>query len=176
MPRRLIAILPVLIVAVLGAFFWRGLQMNPQEIPSVLIDKPAPAFDLKPVLPGVPGLSTADLQGKVTLVNFFASWCVPCRAEHPLITELGERGVRVVGINYKDRPDAAQAWLGALGHHYAAIGADLDGRAGIDFGVYGVPETYLIDKAGRIRFKHTGQMTREAIARDILPRIAELSK
>jgi len=175
--RRILPLLPVMSVVLLGALFWKGLQMDPQALPSVMINKPAPSFDLPPVLADVPGFKSADLQGKVTLVNFFASWCVPCRQEHEVVGSLaGQKGLVVVGINYKDKPEAAKAWLGNLGHHYAALGADLDGRIGIEFGVYGVPESYLIDQAGNIRYKQTGPITPDAIKREILPRVAELNK
>jgi DsbE subfamily thiol:disulfide oxidoreductase len=175
--RRVLYLLPVVVFLVLGGFFWRGLQMDPQLIPSPMIDKPAPAFDLPPLKTDKPGLASADLQGKVTLVSFFASWCIPCRTEHPLLMDLAASGkLRVVGINYKDKPEDALAWLGKLGDPYAAIGADRDGRVGIDFGVYGVPESYLIDKQGRIRFKQTGPFTPEDISKKLLPMVAELSK
>jgi len=175
--RRILYLLPVVVFLVLGGFFWRGLQMDPQLIPSPMIDKPAPAFALPPLKTDKPGLASADLQGKVTLVSFFASWCVPCRAEHPLLMELAAtHQVNLVGVNYKDKPEDALAWLGKLGDPYAAIGADRDGRVGIDFGVYGVPESYVIDKQGRIRFKQTGPFTVEDISNKLLPLVAELSK
>jgi len=175
--RRVLYLLPVVVFLVLGGFFWRGLQMDPQLIPSPMIGKPAPAFALPPLKTDKPGLAAADLQGKVTLVSFFASWCIPCRAEHPLLMELAAtHQVNLVGINYKDKPEDGLAWLGKLGDPYAAIGADRDGRVGIDFGVYGVPESYLIDKQGRIRFKQTGPFTAEDISNKLLPLVAELSK
>ncbi|HLN24305.1 MAG TPA: DsbE family thiol:disulfide interchange protein [Patescibacteria group bacterium] len=175
--RRVLYLLPVVVFLVLGGFFWRGLQMDPQLIPSPMIDKPAPAFALPPLKTDKPGLASADLQGKVTLVSFFASWCIPCRAEHPLLMDLAASGkVIVVGVNYKDKPEDGLAWLGKLGDPYTAIGADRDGRVGIDFGVYGVPESYLIDKQGRIRFKQTGPFTPEIISGKLLPLVAELSK
>lgn len=173
--RRFLYVLPVAIFAVLGLFFWRGLQMDPKLIPSVLIDKPAPPIDLPPLLASLPGLKSADLQGKVTLVDFFASWCIPCRTEHPLLSGLSGK-VTLVGINYKDKPEDAKVWLDRLGNPYDAIAMDRDGRVGIDFGVYGVPESYLIDKQGRIRYKQTGPLTPEDIANKILPLVAELNK
>jgi DsbE subfamily thiol:disulfide oxidoreductase len=179
---RKIFLLPVLaFVALAGVFAYRLDRIEkgdaPNFIPSVMIDKPAPTFTLAPLLPGKPGLSSEDFKGKVTFVNFFASWCVPCRQEHPILSGLGGRSDLVlVGINYKDKTEDGQAWLARLGDPYAAIGADRDGRVGIDFGNYGVPESYLIDKQGRIRFKQTGPVTPEVIEKDILPRVAELNK
>lgn len=161
-------------LALIGVFFWRLNQTaegdTPNRIPSVLIDKPAPAFDLKPLYPGQPGLKTADLNGRVTLVNFFASWCVPCRAEHPMLQRVAKNGITLVGISYKDQPDAAKVFLAELGNPYARVAADADGRTGIDFGVYGVPESYLVDKNGIIRFKWAGPITEDVLKNEILPR------
>jgi len=175
------AFLPVLIFLVLAGFFGYRLVMigqgdSPSAIPSVMIDKPAPQFDLPPLYDGKAGLSSAGLQGKVTLVNFFASWCIPCRAEHPLLAGLTGKGFVLVGVNYKDKPEDAKAWLDRLGDPYDVLVADRQGQTGIDFGVYGVPESYLIDKQGRIRFKQTGPFTPETIEKDLLPRVAELNK
>jgi len=175
------AFLPVLIFLVLASFFGYRLVMigqgdSPSAIPSVMIDKPAPQFDLPPLYDGKAGLSSAGLQGKVTLVNFFASWCIPCRAEHPLLAGLTGKGFVLVGVNYKDKPEDAKAWLDRLGNPYDVLVADRQGQTGIDFGVYGVPESYLIDKQGRIRFKQTGPFTPETIEKDLLPRVAELNK
>jgi len=175
------AFLPVLIFLVLaGVFGYRLVKIgqgdSPSAIPSVMIDKPAPQFDLPPLYDGKAGLSTAGLQGRVTLVNFFASWCIPCRAEHPLLAGLTGKGFVLVGVNYKDKPEDAKAWLDRLGNPYDVLVADRPGQTGIDFGVYGVPESYLIDKQGRIRFKQTGPFTPETIEKDLLPRVAELNK
>ena len=181
-PRRLLAFLPVLVFLVLAGFFAYRLVLiqqgdAPNMIPSVMIDKPAPDFDLPPLLAGMPGLKSADLQGKVTLISIFASWCVPCRAEHPYLMELAAKHrVNLVGINYKDKPEDATAWLERLGNPYAAIGTDRDGRVGIDFGVYGVPESYLIDRQGRIRFKQVGPFTAEDIEKKLMPLVAEVEK
>jgi len=142
----------------------------------VLINKPAPAFDLPPLFTGQAGFKTADLRGKVTLINFFASWCVPCRAEHPMLPQITKAGIVLVGINYKDRPEDAKAWLAELGSPYNAVAADANGRTGIDFGVYGVPESYLIDKQGVIRFKQTGPLTPEIITNQLIPLAEKLSK
>lgn len=150
---------------------------DPQELPSALIDRPAPAFDL-PALPGhAAGASSADLGGQVTLVNFFASWCVPCLAEHPLLTRLArEDGIRVVGINYKDESADALAWLAQHGDPYLAIGADRDGRVAIDWGVYGVPETFVVDAGGRIRLRHPGPLTPDLVDDTLLPLLRELGR
>src|SRR5690606_31954220 len=133
---------------------------DPHMLPSALIDQPAPSFTLAGLPGHGDGVSNDDLAGNVTLLNFFASWCVPCLAEHPILMRLSrDEGVRVVGINYKDAAADAEAWLGRHGDPYAAIGRDADGRTGIDFGVYGVPETFIIDADGRIRFRYPGPLT-----------------
>ncbi len=161
MRRQLIYLVPAVIFGVIAGNFLWGLisERDPRELPSVMIDKPVPVFELGPIegMEG-PGLKTADLTGgQVTLVNFFASWCVPCRVEHPFLLELGEReDIRLVGINYKNEPEEARAWLAQLGNPYARIGADRSGRVGIDWGVYGLPETFVIDRRGRIRGRHPG--------------------
>lgn len=174
MAKRLLLVLPVAVFAVVAVIFAIGLQYDPRVLPSALIDKPLPAFDLPSLRPDQPGLATADLVGQVTLLNVFASWCVPCRVEHPLLTRLSETGaVRVVGINYKDKPEDARAWLEQLGDPYDRIGADRDGRTGIDLGVYGVPETFVIDATGTIRFKHVGPLTPEAVTGTIMPLVAD---
>lgn len=134
-----------------------GLGLNPREIPSALIDKPAPDFDLPPLLADGDGLATADLAtGEVVLVNIFASWCAPCRIEHPFLEKLAARGITIHAIAYKDDPAATRAMLEELGNPYSRIGVDRDGRAGIELGVYGVPETFVISGDGRIRYKHVG--------------------
>ena len=145
--RRRVPVLIVvpLIAALLLALFGWGMFESSDELPSALLDKPVPEFSLPPVQGRSEGLSTADLQGHVSLVNVFASWCVPCRDEHPLFMDLSRTGeVPIYGINYKDPPDQAEAWLTELGDPYTRTGADLDGRVGIDWGVYGLPETYVI--------------------------------
>ena len=149
---------------------------DPGAIPSALIGKPAPAFDLPPLAGlSVPGLARADLDGKVTLVNVFASWCVPCRQEHPVLEALAISGkVRIVGINYKDSATNALRFLADLGNPYSAVGVDASGRTGIDWGVYGVPETYLVDASGIIRHKVIGPLTPEIVDTELMPLIAKL--
>ncbi len=172
---------PLIAFSVLVVFFvWRLYLVaqgdTPNLIPSVMINKPAPAFDLPPLYAEQSGFRTADLKGRVTLVNFFASWCEPCRIEHPMLADIPKSRITLVGINYKDRPEDAKAWLAELGDPYKTIAADRNGRTGIDFGVYGVPETYLIDKNGMIRFKQTGPLTPDIIRNQIVPMAEALSR
>lgn len=178
---RLTTFLPVTVFLVLVGFLAYRLQLinngnMPNMIPSVMIDRPMPLFDLPSLIEGKPALTSESLKGRVTLIDVFASWCVPCRAEHPYLSEIKKSGLVLIGINYKDKPKDALVWLEKLGNPYDAIGSDLDGRVGIDFGVYGVPESYLIDKQGIIRFKQTGPLTPEDIQNNLLPLIKELNK
>lgn len=177
-PRRprLIMLLPLFVFVALAAVFLIRLETggNPDAIPSALIGRPAPDFDLPP-LDGVarPGLARADLEGGgVTVVNVFASWCGPCRIEHPQLMELAkDDGINLVAINYKDQPANARRFLTDLGNPYAAIGVDPNGRAGIDWGLYGVPETFIIDATGTIRYKHIGPIGEDTLAEVIRPEI-----
>jgi cytochrome c biogenesis protein CcmG/thiol:disulfide interchange protein DsbE len=172
--RLWIAAIPVIVFAGLALLFWRGLSGTPNEIPSALIGKPVPEFSLPAVEGlGVPAFDAAYLrQGQVTLVNVWASWCVPCRQEHPLLIELAKRNdIRLVGINYKDEPENARRFLGTLGIPYAASVADQAGRAAVDWGVYGVPETFVVDGQGFIRFKYIGPLSPEGIAAKLDPEI-----
>lgn len=177
--RRLLFLLPLLLLAALAVGVGTKLLSgsDPQALPSALIDKPLPVFDLA-ALPGrSDGLANADFGSQPMLLNVFASWCVPCLAEHPVITKLGrEDGIPVVAINYKDKPGDALAWLKRNGDPYRRIGADVEGRTAIDLGVYGVPETFVIDKAGRIRYRHPGPLTPDIVDREIRPLLAELAK
>ncbi|GAB4392946.1 MAG: DsbE family thiol:disulfide interchange protein [Kiloniellaceae bacterium] len=178
MVKRLLFLLPVVIFAVVAGYFLWGLapDRDPRAVPTAMIDKPTPSFDLAAV-PGleVPGFATADLaRGEVVMVNFFASWCVPCRAEHPYLTAFAEEtGVPLYGINHRDKPEDAAAWLAELGNPYLRIGAD-PGRAAVEWGVTGVPETFVIDGAGRIRYHHRGPLVPEVIERDLAPLLQEL--
>jgi cytochrome c biogenesis protein CcmG, thiol:disulfide interchange protein DsbE len=160
---RLVFALPIVALGVLGVLLVAGLQLNPRDIPSPLIGKAVPDFQLPPVQGRALGLASADLKGEVSLVNVFASWCVACREEHPLFMRLHAQGaVPIHGLNYKDAPKDAAQWLSALGDPYTRTGADLDGRVGIDWGVYGVPETFVIDRNGRIAYKHIGPISDRA--------------
>ncbi len=161
---RLLTLLPVAVFLGLALLLWKGLSGDPSYLPSTLINKPTPAFALEPVAGlNVPGLSDTDLkQGKVTVVNIWASWCGPCRTEHPILMELANRSdIVLVGINNKDDAANAARFLGALGQPFAAIGADPTGRTTIDWGGYGVPETFIVDGKGIIRFKHVGPLSPE---------------
>jgi cytochrome c biogenesis protein CcmG/thiol:disulfide interchange protein DsbE len=174
--RGWIYLLPAVLFAVLAAGFYRGLGIDSNVLPSPLIDQPAPQFALPPLTPGDPGFSTADLGGQVSLVNVFASWCVPCRAEHSVLTALAQtKRVAIYGINYKDKGEVARAWIAELGNPYERIGAD-DGRVGIQWGVYGVPETFIVDRSGCIRYKHVGALTAATVADTILPLVARLER
>lgn len=175
--KRLLFLLPVVLFVVVGMGLAVGLTRDPGVLPSVLIDRQVPEFELPPMAGrDGPGLSSADLQGGPSLVNVFASWCVPCRVEHPLFMRLAEQGVTIYGINYKDPPEQAAQWLADLGDPYAAIGADRSGRVAIDWGVYGIPETFVIDAHGRIRHKHVGPLQASDIDQTILPMLAELAQ
>ena len=152
-----------------------GLTLKPGDIPSALLDRPVPEFDLPAVMGRPRGLASDELKGEVRLVNFFASWCVACRAEHPLLNRLTEDGVvPVYGVNYKDKPEDARAWLDRLGDPYVRSGADIPGRVGINWGVYGLPETFIVDQSGRIVYKHIGAIDAEALENTILPIIVKL--
>lgn len=159
------------IAAVFGVYLW---QVGPggkdiSQIPSAMIDKPVPVFELPPIAGRTDGLTTADLGGQVSLVNVWASWCPPCRAEQPVLMTLAKQGVRIYGINYKDRPEDARRFLDTLGDPFVRIGADATGRVAIDWGVYGYPETFVVDAAGRIRYRHVGPINPGQIDSVILP-------
>jgi cytochrome c biogenesis protein CcmG/thiol:disulfide interchange protein DsbE len=175
--RRLLFLLPVLIFVGIGIGLALGLTRDPSTLPSALIDQPAPTFELPPIAGrDGPGFSSADLVGGVSLVNVFASWCVPCRVEHPLMMRLAEDGVAIYGIDYKDPAEQAAAWLAELGDPYRAIGADRDGRVAIDWGVYGVPETFVIDRAGRIRYRFVGPLQARDIEETLRPLLEQLER
>lgn len=173
--RRFLYMAPAGLFAAIAAGFAISLGRDPSKIPSALIGKPAPAFALPPVQGRTLGLSSADLKGEVSLVNVFASWCVACREEHPLFMALRQSGVVPIhGLNYKDRPQDAAEWLDSLGDPFTRTGADRDGRVAIDWGVYGVPETFVVDRSGIIAHKHIGPVTEQALERTILPLVARL--
>lgn len=168
-------LIPLAVFAIMVIFLALGLSLDPREVPSPLIGKPAPAFSLPQVADAERSLGPADFKGQVVLVNVWASWCVSCRQEHPVLLELAKQNlVPIYGLNYKDQRDTAQGWLQQYGNPYTASAFDADGRAGIDWGVYGVPETFVIDKAGLIRHKHTGPVTPEALEKTILPLVRRL--
>lgn len=180
-PRRsnAIVMVPVIVFAALAIVFGFSLRSgDPSRLPSALIGKEAPAFDF-PALDGLvgngqplKGVSPADLaKGEVTVVNFFASWCVPCVQEHPVLVELGRRGVKIVGINYKDPSPGGRRFLGRYGNPYAAVGTDESGRGAIEWGVYGMPETFVVDGKGRIAFKYVGPITAKALEEQMMPAI-----
>lgn len=176
---RLVYFLPVLVFAFIAgiAAVYMTSDKNPRQVRSNLVGKSAPDFAL-PALAGVStGLARRDLGGRVTLVNFFASWCTPCLIEHPFLMRLSKLpGIRVVGINYKDKPAEAAAWLKRHGNPYAMIGVDREGRTGIDFGISGVPETFVVDRQGVIRFQHIGPLTPDVIQKQLLPKVRSLAR
>ena len=165
--------LPLIALVALVAVFAMSMNRDPGLVRSVLIDKPAPVFAMAEVPElGVPGFDTAALKGDVTVVNVFASWCIPCRDEHPLLVALKDvSGVRLFGINQSDAPENARAFLAELGNPYDAVGMDRDRRVSIDWGVYGVPETFVVDAKGIITFKHVGPMSADDIENSLLPAI-----
>ena len=175
MNRKLL--IPLAVFIVLAGFLFVGLWRDPREVPSPLIGKPAPSFSLAQLHQPASMLAASDMKGQVWLLNVWASWCVSCREEHPLLVELAKaKIVPIVGLDYKDDPAPGKAWLAQNGDPYTASVMDRDGRVGIDYGVYGVPETFLIDKAGTIRYKQIGPITPEALEKKILPLIRELQK
>ena len=162
-------------IAMLG-FLGVGLKLDPREVPSPLIDKPAPVFRLQTLASPSRLMSPADMRGQVWLLNVWASWCGGCREEHPVLVELAKtRAVPIYGLDYQDQPDDARRWLANFGNPYAAVVADPDGRTGIEYGVYGVPETFVIDKAGVIRYKQIGPITPKALQETILPLVRKLN-
>mgnify|MGYP003627500976 FL=1 len=168
---------PVVVFAGLATALGWGLTRDPKVLPSALIDKPVPEFNLPPVKGRTSGLASADLSGEVSIVNVFASWCLPCKAEHPIWMDLKARNVVPIhGLNYKDTPDDASAWLNRLGDPYKRTGADLDGRVAIDWGVYGVPETFIVSADGRIAYKHVGAVTKEIVDGTLMPIVDRLRR
>jgi cytochrome c biogenesis protein CcmG/thiol:disulfide interchange protein DsbE len=167
---------PLLVFFLLVGFFAVGLMRNPREVPSPLIDKPAPAFRLEQLHDASSAFTPEAMKGKVWLLNVWASWCVSCRVEHPLLVEMSRRTVvPIVGLNYKDKREDGVQWLAKFGNPYALSAYDIDGRVGIDYGVYGVPETFVIDKQGVIRYKQIGPITPEALEKKIMPLIRKLN-
>ena len=170
-------LIPLVIFIVLAVFLAIGLTRDPHELKSVLINKPAPAFRVPQLKAADKMISNEDMRGKVWLLNVWASWCVACREEHPYLIEYARSGVvPIYGLNYKDRREDALATLDELGDPYLVSAVDLDGRVGIDFGVYGAPETYIIDQGGTIRFKYVGPMMPDVWKEKILPVVQELNR
>jgi cytochrome c biogenesis protein CcmG/thiol:disulfide interchange protein DsbE len=173
--KRLHVWLPLGLFAVVLAFLGIGLGLNPSEVPSPFIGKAAPAFALPRLDDPAQQITRDELLGQPWVLNVWASWCAPCRTEHPLVIDIARRsGVAVYGLNYKDRPEAARAWLANLGDPYRATLIDADGRVGIDYGVYGVPETFLVDRRGVVRLKHVGPLTPEVVRETVEPLLQQL--
>lgn len=170
-------LLPLLVFVVMAGFLAVGLKLDPREVPSPLIGKPAPAFDLPQLAAPDQRLAAKDLRGQVWLLNVWASWCVACRQEHPLLVEVAKTGqLKLYGLNYKDKREDALGWLNRYGNPYLQSVSDTDGLVGIDYGVYGVPETFVIDKQGVIRYKQIGPVTPEALRDTLLPLVAQLEQ
>lgn len=174
--RRLPYLLPLVIFAALALYFWVGLGRDPHVLPSVLIDRPVPAFALPPIQGQSRGLASDDLKGQVSLVNIFGSWCVACQAEHPFLMRLAKEGrVPIFGIDWREKdPAAGPAWLARLGNPYRLIGDDPDSKVAIAFGVTGAPETFIVDRQGVIRYKHTGPITPEVWEKTLWPIVRAL--
>lgn len=168
-------LVPLVVFVVLVGFLWKGLELHPSDVPSPLIDKPAPAFSLQQLQNPEQKITPADLRGQVWLLNVWASWCVSCREEHPVLLQFSKTGVvPIYGLNYKDSREDATRWLQQFGNPYVVSGFDNDGQVGIDYGVYGVPETYVIDRQGIIRHKHIGPITVDVMQDEILPIVRKL--
>jgi len=169
-------LLPLVAFIVLVIFLGIGLNLKPREVPSPLIDKPAPAFRVPQLYEEAKTIAPEEMRGKVWLFNVWASWCVTCREEHPLLVELAQQNlVPIYGLNYKDKREDAMAWLAERGNPYVVTAYDREGNVGIDWGVYGVPETFVIDKLGIIRYKQIGPVTPEALRDKIIPLVKELN-
>ncbi len=173
--NRALFLIPLAAFILLGVYFAVGLTRDPSHIPSALIDKPLPEFDLPPIEGFERGFATSDLEGEVALINIFGSWCVSCIIEHPVLMDIAAReGVLIAGVDWKDKPGDGTRWLERRGNPYALIGDDADGRTAIDFGVTGAPETFIIDKKGRIRYRYAGPITPQIWALDLKPLVEEL--
>jgi cytochrome c biogenesis protein CcmG/thiol:disulfide interchange protein DsbE len=172
--RRALAILPVGLLALVLVAFMVGLRRDPSILPSMLIGKPLPAFALAALRPGEPGFASAELAGEPVMLNVFASWCGPCKEEHPVLLQLKSQGVKIVGLDWKEDAAAGARWLAANGDPYARAGNDESGRAGIDMGVSGVPETFILDRQGRVRYRQVGAITPEVWSQTLAPLMARL--
>jgi cytochrome c biogenesis protein CcmG/thiol:disulfide interchange protein DsbE len=175
MPRFVRYLLPLALFLAMAGLLYRGLSIDPRLVPSPLIGKSAPAFSLARLEDPAATLSNADFKGQVSLLNVWATWCVSCRAEHQVLMQLSKStDVAIYGLNYKDERPAALRWLQQFGDPYRANAFDADGRVGIDWGVYGTPETFIIDKQGVIRHKHTGPLTWDIVQHEIMPLVKQL--
>ena len=175
--KRVLFIAPVVAFVVLLAVFFAGLGRDPRSLPSVYLGKPLPAFAAAPLRPGDVGLTNADLTtGEPVLLNVFASWCAPCRIEHPVFMRLRAEGVPIHGLNWKDRPGDGARWLAQNGDPYIRVGEDASGRTGIELGVAGVPETFVIDRHGRVRYRHVGAVTPDVWSGKIGPLMEQLRR
>jgi cytochrome c biogenesis protein CcmG/thiol:disulfide interchange protein DsbE len=172
--RRFLFLIPIAGFVALIVVFFNGLHRDPTLLPSQMIGKPVPAFALGPVRPGDQGFATGDLAGQPALINFYASWCVACRIEHPMLMRLRAEGVPIHGVDWKDTPDLGLKWLTDRGDPYIRVGNDLSGRTGIDMGVSAVPETFVVDKRGRVRYRHVGAITIEDWEQKIGPLMERL--
>ncbi len=172
--KRLLAIAPIVVFALVLLGFMVGLRRDPSILPSMLIGKPLPAFALPPVRPGDAGLVSAELTGEPVLLNVFASWCGACRVEHPMLMRLSAQGVPIHGVDWKDQAADGAAWLAQYGDPYRKAGNDVSGRAGIDMGVSGAPETFVIDRKGHVRYRQVGAITPEIWNQTIGPLMAKL--
>jgi len=172
---RIVLFLPLALFAVMALYFGLGLREDPSEIPSQLIDRELPEFDLPPIEGFEAGLSNADLAGQVSLLNVFGSWCPPCAIEHPMLMQISRSGVvPIYGVDWKDPPGAGTAWLERNGNPYRRIGDDPDGRLAIDLGITGAPETFIIDRAGRVRYRHVGVITEDIWEGTLRPLVEHL--
>lgn len=172
---RLVLFLPLVGFLVMAVYFGMGLREDPSEIPSQLIDRELPAFDLSAISQSQPGLSNTDLVGQVSLLNVFGSWCPPCAVEHPMLMQIARSGVvPIYGIDWKDPPGAGAAWLERHGNPYQRVGDDASGRTAIDLGITGAPETFIIDQAGRVRYRHVGVITDRVWTETLRPMIEHL--
>lgn len=172
--RRLLFVAPVVVLAVVLIAFFAGLKRDPSLLPSMMIGKAVPGFNLPPVRPNDPGFASKDVGGEPMLINFYASWCAACRIEHPLLMRLREEGVVLHGVDWKDQPEAGFKWLVDRGDPYVRVGSDVSGRTGIDMGVSAVPETFVVDKHGRVRYRHVGAISGEDWATKIGPLMEKL--
>ncbi len=175
--KRILFLVPLALFVVLGIYFAVGLTRDPSHMPSALIDKPLPEFDLAAIEGETRGFATSDLDGEVALINFFGSWCISCIIEHPVLMDIAAReGVVIAGIDWKDKPGAGKSWLDQRGNPYVFIGDDPSGRTAIDFGITGAPETFIIDHKGRVRYRYAGPITPQIWQRDLKPLVEKLRK